>query len=235
MYKIFLLSTLFLSAIDSFSQDKDKLVVLKGKVTTTHGEAIPFVTVNVKHFSSATMSDQNGNYRLENVRYGDSIRFTHMGYQEKVIVAKGNSFIDIDLERSISTFPGATIKDTVPAEIKSTPEKSSSKIFEKVEIPAYFPGGDKALTTFIQKNLKYPSKAKENRTEGEVCVRFNVDINGNIKQPKIIRGVSTECDAAVMDLIAKMPKWVPAIQNGQNVEATIEIPVSFLLVRVNEG
>jgi len=49
--------------------------------------------------------------------------------------------------------------------------------------------GDKGFNKYIQKNVKYPIKAKENNITGKVWVQFIVDKTGSVTNVRVIRGV----------------------------------------------
>ena len=72
-----------------------------------------------------------------------------------------------------------------------------------------FPGGNRALAQFIQKNLVYPKEAKEKGIVGQVLVGFIVEPDGKISNIKIIESVHTLLDEEVIRVIKLMPKWIP--------------------------
>ena len=92
-----------------------------------------------------------------------------------------------------------------------------------------FPGGDKALMQFLNENIIYPTKAKEDNVQGMVLVKFVVDVDGSIIDPHILRSVSPECDAEVMRLLSIMPRWSPAVEEGKVVKVEFVLPVAFQL------
>ncbi len=92
-----------------------------------------------------------------------------------------------------------------------------------------FPGGDKALMQFLNENIIYPTKAKEDNVQGMVLVKFVVDVDGSIIDPHILRSVSPECDAEVMRSLSIMPRWSPAVEEGKVVKVDFVLPVAFKL------
>lgn len=104
---------------------------------------------------------------------------------------------------------------------------NTALVFTIVEQMPSFPGGDEALRNFIHKNLKYPESALEAKLSGVVYVTFVVNAEGDIKNPKILRGLSPDCDAAVLDLVRKMPKWNPGKQRKTAVPVQYNLPVTF--------
>lgn len=92
-----------------------------------------------------------------------------------------------------------------------------------------FPGGMAALQQFIASNLKYPEPARRANVEGMVLTGFTVTKDGAIKDLVITKGIGFGCDAEALKLIMKMPKWTPATQNGEPVDAKYNLPISFVL------
>lgn len=97
------------------------------------------------------------------------------------------------------------------------------------EIPAKFPGGEKKLRKFIDKNLHYPEDAKEQKLEGKVCVSFIVKEDGLIEDVKIVRSVAPALDDEAIRLVNSFPKWEPAKQHGKPVQCWFTIPLEFKL------
>lgn len=54
------------------------------------------------------------------------------------------------------------------------------------EMPT-FPGGEKAMMSFIKKHLRYPKIAQEAEAQGRIAVRFLVTNTGEVKETEIIR------------------------------------------------
>lgn len=105
-------------------------------------------------------------------------------------------------------------------------------IFEVVEDPAQFPGGEKALMRYIAKNLVYPEEAKKGKIQGKVYVEFIVRPDGSITDIKMLRSIGEPkhgIDNAVIDLLKKMPKWKPGYQNNKAIAMRYRLPIIFKL------
>ncbi|MDE6290583.1 MAG: energy transducer TonB [Muribaculaceae bacterium] len=62
-------------------------------------------------------------------------------------------------------------------------------------IPASFPGGEKAMAAYLQKNLKYPQPSINNGIEGVVNVKFIVKTDGALDNLSIVRLVDPAREA----------------------------------------
>lgn len=109
------------------------------------------------------------------------------------------------------------------------PKQEETKIFDVVEQPPSFPGGQAALLNWLKDHVKYPPIAEENGIQGRVIVGFVVERDGSVSQVQVIRGVDPSLDKEAARVVASMPKWTPGRQNGQNVRVKYNVPVNFKL------
>ena len=131
----------------------------------------------------------------------------------------------------------ATTEDTgQKVEIKYVPiaveeeEPEEQTIFEVVENMPEFPNGGMAgLMQYLSKNIKYPTIAQENGTQGRVTVQFVVNKDGSIVDAKVLRGVDPYLDKEAIRVINTMPKWKPGMQRGKPVRVKYTVPVMFRL------
>lgn len=92
-----------------------------------------------------------------------------------------------------------------------------------------FPQGIDSLQRFILNNLKYPESEKGKGLNGVIYVQFVVDKVGKVKDPKILRSIlgGEILDQAVLEVINKMPDWIPGEQQGKKVPVYFNLPVRF--------
>lgn len=104
---------------------------------------------------------------------------------------------------------------------------SDEKIFDVVEQPPSFPGGQAALMSYLSKSVKYPQEALKDNVQGRVIVGFIVEKDGSVSNAKIIRSVDSALDKEAIRIVMSMPKWTPGRQNGRNVRTKYNVPVNF--------
>lgn len=109
--------------------------------------------------------------------------------------------------------------------------EDENKIFEKVEVDASFPGGISAWRRFLERNLNPSTPVDNGAPEGTytVVVQFVVDKGGNVSDVKAVTKHGFGMEAEAERVIKKGPKWVPAIQNGRNVNAYRKQPITFVV------
>jgi len=93
--------------------------------------------------------------------------------------------------------------------------------------PAY-PGGDAALSAFINKNIEYPEQALKFHVEGTVFAEVNLDSLGTVTSVEIPGthfGYGLEDET--VSVLMRSPRWHPAKENGQMVKSKVTVPVTF--------
>ena len=108
-------------------------------------------------------------------------------------------------------------------------EVKEEKVFEIVEQPPSFPGGESAMYEWLSKNINYPVIAQENNIQGRVTCQFVVGRNGEIEDVRVVRGVDPSLDKEAIRVIRAMPKWIPGRQGGNAVKVRYTLPVQFRL------
>ena len=117
---------------------------------------------------------------------------------------------------------------------------------------ASFPGGQQALTRFLDKNLQYPDAASDYGVEGSVIMTFLVEKDGSLSDIsahdcKIDRFNTTKFSQETASkqkelkeqfallfakegarVIRKMPKWAPGKVNGESVRTKINQRITFM-------
>ncbi|HRP33293.1 MAG TPA: energy transducer TonB [Agriterribacter sp.] len=102
------------------------------------------------------------------------------------------------------------------------------KVFQKVEIEAAFPGGDKAWSRYISREInRYIDELQEDGKAGTCVVQFIVDREGNISDVQALTMKGTKLAEICVNAIKRGPKWTPAEQNGRKVKAYRKQPVTF--------
>lgn len=87
----------------------------------------------------------------------------------------------------------------------------NSVFFRSFDERPEFPGGRKAFSEYLIKNMEYPADALKDGVEGGVLVQFIVEKDGAITNTEVLRGVSATIDAEAMRLISQMPNWMPGV------------------------
>ncbi len=122
---------------------------------------------------------------------------------------------------------GIVIYDSDDENKGVTPDstKREDDVFVSVERMPEFPGGEDALTDFLQKNVNYPKTGAD--IVGNVFVQFIVEKDGSITNPKVIRDLGGGAGEEALRVVRMMPKWTPGEIRGQKVRVQYVLPVRF--------
>lgn len=104
-----------------------------------------------------------------------------------------------------------------------------SYTYTQKEAMPEFRGGDPELMRFLNKNIKYPQKERDDDIEGRVLIAFVVDNNGKVKDVRVVRSVTPGLDNEALRVVKLLPDFKPATYRGQGVSVHYSIPVVFRL------
>jgi len=80
----------------------------------------------------------------------------------------------------------------------------------------------------IQQHITYPEMARRAGIEGRVYVQFTVNEEGDVEDPRVIRGIGGGADEAALEAV-KHAKFKPGMQRGRPVRVQYSLPVVFRL------
>lgn len=110
-----------------------------------------------------------------------------------------------------------------PDVIHEDPEK----VHDIAEEMPYYEGGSEAMMKFIQKKIRYPRAARDQRIEGTVYVRFVVNGDGRVSNVQVLRGIHPDCDREAVRVISMLPAWKGGKQAGRPVPVRMVLPIKF--------
>jgi len=108
--------------------------------------------------------------------------------------------------------------------------QDSSMVYDFPEKMAQFPGPPDAMDLFIRKNLIYPGNLRASAVQGKVYVQFVVEKDGSLSNITIrMSSKNAELDQEAINVIKKMPNWIPGSIKGKSVRVKQTIPIIFSL------
>lgn len=109
-------------------------------------------------------------------------------------------------------------------------DNPDSEPFRLVEQKPSFNGGDaNEFSKWVNSHLVYPKKAKKNGVQGRVTLQYTIDVDGSVKNVKVLRGVEPSLDKEAVRVVSSSPKWKPGMSKNQPVPVTYTFPVIFQL------
>ena len=123
------------------------------------------------------------------------------------------------------------IKPYVEATVKEEEEVEDEIIpFTIIEEKPKFNGKEAdAFTQWVYSQIEYPADAQENGIQGRVTVQFLIDVDGSVKDVKVVRGVHPSIDKEAVRVISKSPKWSPGKQRNKPTKVRYTLPLVFQL------
>lgn len=103
-------------------------------------------------------------------------------------------------------------------------ESDFEKAYSVVENAPTVVGGAEAIKHYFDINTRYPS---DETVEGTVFVELVVTKTGEVKDVKVIKGLSPALDKEAVRLIEGIGPWHPGKHYGRLVHSRIMFPVRF--------
>ncbi|WP_234736469.1 TonB family protein [Tellurirhabdus bombi] len=204
---------------------------ISGQILSPDGKPLAGANIELKNQSRGTSTDANGNFIFSNVPGNATLVVTFDGYPTTEIAVanpaaapkRGNLIVKMGISSAATNLP------TKPRVDEETSPLVDGKIFAVVQHQPEFPGGTPALFEWLGKNMRYPEAAVRANVSGRVFVNFIVTTDGSIKDVKILKGMGFGTDEEAKRIVAAMPKWKPAMQDGKPVNVRFNLPIHFSL------
>lgn len=143
------------------------------------------------------------------------------------ITVEGNSDKGINIDDLRDNQVMGTHTDAPVA--TSAVQEEEAKVYNVVEQPPTFPGGEAALLKYIATHVKYPQIAQEQDIQGVVNLRFVVKEDGSVGDVQVAKSLESHCDAEAVRVVKSLPRFIPGKQQGKAVKVWFSLPVRFQL------
>lgn len=182
------------------------------------------VFVGIKGSTRASVTNSLGFFQLDVSPVDSLLIASHIGYVTAELT------IPLEDKFVFRLTPKATILTTLDLsgftadskyEIKDEPERTP---VPGTELPARFKGGEEGLFNYLGENLRLPA---DTSYEGSVKISFVVDKSGRTRQIMTEGDTLKGIGAQLSGLIANMPGWMPASQNGVGVDQRFQVTVKY--------
>jgi TonB family protein len=100
-----------------------------------------------------------------------------------------------------------------------------------LDVTARFVGGEAAFMNYVSANFEYPVRCQEKGINGEVQLRFVVEIDGRISNVSVVKETKAcpEFTAEAIRILKKSPRWIPAQLKGKSVRSYYTVPITLQL------
>lgn len=104
---------------------------------------------------------------------------------------------------------------------------NDTTVFDLPEEKATFVGGTDSLMAYVMRNAVYPEDEFE--VHGRVVVSFIVEKDGSLSDLTVVRSPSLALSRETIRLFRNMPRWKPAVHQGETVRSRVAFPLLFKL------
>ncbi len=97
-----------------------------------------------------------------------------------------------------------------------------------------YEGGNKAMSAFIKKHLKYPKEALEKKIEGTVQVHYEINWKGKVTKARVVNKLGHGCDEEAIRLIKLLEFKVPKEPYKARVKFGKKTNINFRLPKMKK-
>lgn len=117
----------------------------------------------------------------------------------------------------------------MPLSAQTVNEVDSDRVYHMsmVEQQPEFPEGIAEMYKWLSNNIRYPEEAKKEGVQGKVIVEFLITKTGKTDKVRVLRGRHPALDEEALRVIKAMPAWTPGKVNGEPVNVTYTLPITF--------
>lgn len=126
-------------------------------------------------------------------------------------------------DQEINIDADINMDDPLP-EPEEPEEEEEEDFFVAVENMPELKGG----LAELQKKINYPEMARKAGIEGRVIIQFIVNENGEVEDPKVVRGIGGGADEEALRVV-KQAEFEPGQQRGKPVRVQYSLPITFKL------
>lgn len=211
-----------------------ELTDIRGTIRDENGKAISGADIVVRDETRGTSTNLQGKFAFPRVPVGTRLVVSHVSFQSsQFLVAAGKPEYNIRLKRVKNKLSKVVVTGDETSVIglpeAGPPAESKKDSFIVVEQVAEFPGGNEALAKYLGANMRYPNEAQKAKIQGKALVSFIVNDNGDVRDPRVVKGLGYGIDEEAIRVVLNMPRWKPAKQNGQAMATEYHLPLEFKL------
>lgn len=194
---------------------------IRGRVTfADDGSALPGVNVLIKGTTIGTVTDANGNYRIDYAGSNPTLVFNVIGFQSAEVPAGDQQQVDVSMRADVMQLSEVVVTGYGIAR--------EGNVAPTVNL-AHPEIGLKTYRQYLENNVRYPEQAKADKIQGRVTVEFFVETDGQLTGFTVIRGIGYGCDEELIRLIKQGPKWIPTQKDNVPVRDKARVRLKFEL------
>ena len=110
-----------------------------------------------------------------------------------------------------------------------------AKVYAEVEQMPQLPKANRKRTDrqnvidAIQRACRYPAEALRNNVQGTVLVGFTVNLQGEVRDVRVKKGLTADLDEATVAAVKTLPLLRPGQQGGKPVLVRYTVPIRWAI------
>jgi protein TonB len=90
-----------------------------------------------------------------------------------------------------------------------------------------FPGGDRALFEWLEKEFRFPKELLDNSLVGTLTIKLIVEKDGSIGNIEIVSSPHQLLSDEAVRMMKSSPRWTPGKKNGEPIRVYYHIPIPY--------
>jgi protein TonB len=144
--------------------------------------------------------------------------------EERVGVSRKKEKDAVAQSAPVAAKRNSAVAEMVNQAPMSDEDRSRIPMFNEVQQPPKFPGGDLEMYRYIESNRGFQNTTGDG---GNVYVSFVIDASGKVSDVQLSRGIRPELDQDALRLVRTMPRWEPARDNGANTPVRKTVMIKY--------
>ncbi|MEQ8927608.1 MAG: carboxypeptidase-like regulatory domain-containing protein [Fulvivirga sp.] len=218
---------------------------ITGKVISAEdGSPLPGVNVVLKGTTIGTVTDIDGNYRLENVTSDSSnvLLFSFIGLESKELVLGSKPKLNIEMSADTQQLSEVVVtavgvqreKKSLGYAVSKTDDQNSNDIVVMRSNTDNLEGiykfaqpviGINAYKKYLTENINYPDDKEVEA--GKVIVTFDVNEDSTLSNYTIKTGLTEWHNNEALRLVKEGPNWNPSTNDGMAELSNVRVVVTF--------
>jgi periplasmic protein TonB len=95
------------------------------------------------------------------------------------------------------------------------------------ELPSFAGGGISKFREWMIYNIRLSNITGQKKISGTILITFIVDIDGEVTNVTVQKGISPEIDNEAVRIVKSSPRWTPGRQQGLPVRIIYKLPLTF--------
>jgi periplasmic protein TonB len=101
----------------------------------------------------------------------------------------------------------------------------SDSIYNQPDQAAEFPGGEGELMRLLMDSLKFNAPNTDEITSSLFLCTVLIEKDGAVGEIIVLKGINNEIDKSILAIFKCLPKFKPAVHNGERVNSYFTFPI----------